>query len=172
MKCTRTSKFLAACFVVFLVLLTAGCGGNQANVMSDPSGRITFELPNGWTEVAGSNGTRFSPPASAGVQVQVNTVDDNGRVSLEQRRDSWLDFQREHGATIRLEQDWPEGNLPGVEYAHDGEGIRGETVFHYVLLAGDGFVVTTSLQAGPSAYDDLQPVYREIVASVRPADNP
>src|SRR6056297_652930 len=168
MKCAEIRGSLTTGLAILLFSVTAGCAGNEQPVRSDPSGRIDFELPGAWTEVVGRSGTRFSPPASPGVQVQVNTVDDNGRVSLDQRRDSWLDFQKENGATILLERAWPGANMPGVEYAHDGDSLAGETIFHYVLLAGDGYVVTTSLQAGPGAYDDLLPVYREIVASIRP----
>ena len=152
-----------------LLLTVSACGGTGGNTMSDPSGRITFELPAGWTEAAGSNATRFSPPGSAGVQVQVNTVDDNGRVSLAQRRDSWLDFHRENGATIHLDREWPGDNLPGLEYAHSAEGMRGDMTWHHILLSGDGYVVATYLQASPSDYDDIIPVYRQIVESVRPA---
>jgi len=154
---------------VLLLLALSACGGAGADSMTDPSGRITFELPAGWTEAAGSNATRFSPPGSPGVQVQVNTVDDNGRVSLAQRRDSWLDFHRENGATVLLEREWPAGNLPGLEYAHSAEGIRGEMIWHHILLSGDGYVVATYLQAPPSTYEQILPAYRRIVESVRPA---
>ena len=152
-----------------LLLTLSACGGTGGNAMSDPSGRITFELPAGWTEEAGSNATRFSPPGSPGVQVQVNTVDDNGRVTLAQRRDSWLDFHRKNGATIHLDREWLAGNLPGLEYAHSAQGVRGDMTWHHILLSGDGYVVATYLQASPSDYDEILPVYRQIVESVRPA---
>lgn len=162
------TRYIIALLSGLLLFATSGCGGGSTS-MSDPSGRITFELPAGWTEAVGSSGTRFSPPLSSGVQVQVNTVDDNGRVSLAQRRDSWLDFHRNNGGTVHLNQDWPADNLPGVEYAHSAEGITGEMIWHHVLLSGDGYVVATYLQAAPSIYEEMLPVYREIVASVRPA---
>ena len=103
------------------------------------------------------------------MQVQVNTGDDNGRVTLAQRRDSWLDFHRKNGATIHLDQEWPAGNFPGLEYAHSAEGVRGDMTWHHILLSGDGYVVVTYLQAPPSDYDEILPVYRQIVESVRPA---
>ena len=155
--------------ILGLLLLTVSAGGGAGgNTMSDPSGRITFQLPDGWTEAAGSNATRFSPPGSAGGEVQVNTVNDNGRVSLAQHRDSWLDFHRENGAKIYLDREWPAGNLPGLEYAHSAEGMRGDMTWHHILLSGDGYVVTTYLQASPSDYEEILPVYRQIVKSVKP----
>lgn len=166
-----TRKISALVLAGILGLSISGCGGDRGTLVSDPSNRITFELPSGWTEAAGSNGTRFSPPTSMGVQVQVNTVDDNGRASLAERRDAWLDFQRRNGATVLLERDWPGGNLPGVEYAHEAETMTGEAVWHHILLAGDGYVVATYLQAGPGAYEEILPTYREIVSSVRPSEN-
>ncbi|NBB93532.1 MAG: hypothetical protein GVY32_10240 [Gammaproteobacteria bacterium] len=169
MSRTVLSRHLAAFSAFVLALGTAACGGEQADLTSDPSGRVTFELPDGWTEAPGSNGTRFSPPASAGIQVQVNTVDDDGRVSVADRRDAWLDFHRRNGAEILLEQEWPGGNFPGVEYAHGAQTARGEIVWHHVMLAGEGYVVATYLQAGPGVYEEILPVYRDIVASIRPA---
>ncbi|NBB80311.1 MAG: hypothetical protein GVY36_12855 [Verrucomicrobia bacterium] len=136
--------------------------------MSDPTERITFELPVEWEAVRGSNGTRFAPPASPGVEIQVNTVDANSRISLSQRRDGWLEGQRRQGASILLNQDWSGENLSGLEYAHDAEGMRGEMIWHHILLEGDGYVVTTHLQAPPDIYEAILPVYREIVSSVRP----
>jgi hypothetical protein len=168
MSRTDLSRCLAAFAAILLALGAVACGGEQANVMSDPSGRITFELPDGWTEAVGSSGTRFSPPVS-GAQVQVNTVDDNGRTSLTERRDAWLDFHRRNGAEVILERDWPGDNLPGIEYAHSAENVRGEIIWHHILLSGDGYVVPTYLQVSRGTYDDLLPVYREIVASIRPA---
>lgn len=159
-------KNLVMSVLVLMALLT-GCEAASSNAMNDPSERIEFELPNGWTEAAGSGGTRFSPPASPGVQVQVNTVDDNGRASLAQRRDAWLDFQRENGARVLLEQEWPGDNMMGVEYAHEAETATGGSIFHHVLLAGDGFVVATYLQVGKNAYEEFLPIYRDIVASIQ-----
>jgi hypothetical protein len=147
----------------------AACGGEDRTVMSDPDDRITFELPAGWTEAPASSGTRFSPPSSSAIQVQVNTVSDSGRASLAERRDTWLDFQRRNGAQVHLEREWPGDNLPGVEYAHDSEGVTGERISHHILLAGDGYVVTTYLQAPRGLYEDVLPTYRSIVASVEPA---
>lgn len=162
------SGFPALASGLLLVLLSA-CGGGGGNTMSDPSGRIVFELPDGWTEAAGSNATRFSPPGSPGVQVQVNTVNYDGRVSLERRRDSWLDSQRKNGATVLVNREWPVGNLPGLEYAHSGQNMMGDMVWHHIQLSGDGYLVATYLQASPGVYDEILPVYRDIVASVQPA---
>ena len=166
---SNSAKYVLTLILGLLLLTVSACGGTDGNTMSDPSERITFELPADWTEAAGSNATRFSPPGSPGVQVQVNTLDDKGRVSLAQRRDSWLDFRRENGATIYLDREWLAGNLPGLEYAHSAEGVSGDMTWHHILLSGDGYVVATYLQASPSDYDEILPIYRQIVESVRPA---
>lgn len=154
---------------VLMVATLAACGGDRGNRISDASGRISFELPDGWTEAAGSGGTRFNSPASPGAQVQINTVDDNGRAPLSARRDAWLDFHRRNGATVHLEREWPGAYLDGIEYAHDAETAAGRIVWHHVLLSGEGYVVTTYLQAPPGAYETVLPIFRDMVGSIRPA---
>jgi len=168
MHSSKFARVIPALAVAIMLSGVTACGGDKGTVMSDPADRITFELPAGWTEAAGSSGTRFSPPSSSGVQVQVNTVSDNGRASLADHRDAWLDFQRSNGAEVHLEREWPGDNLPGLEYAHDSQGATGERISHHILLAGDGYLVATYLQAAPGIYEDVLPVYRDIVASVQP----
>lgn len=157
--------YLAA---VLAILFGTACSGQSGRSMTDPQGRITFQLPEDWEAAAGSSETRFRPAASPGSSVQVNTVD-KGSAGLERRRDAWLDFQRKNGAEILYSEAWSTAHFDGVAYAHTGEGLTGEIVWHHVLLEGDDYIVATNLQASGDSAETMLPVYREIVASIEPA---
>ncbi len=147
----------------------SGCGKAVVETRTDPQGRVTFQLPAGWTEAAGSGGTRFKPPASMGAtQVQVNTVDFNGRHTIEDERDTWLAYQREIGQKVIYEDTRDANGFHIVEYAHTGENVVGSSVWHYILMQRDDYTVAAYLMAGPSVYESQLPVFREIVDSIQP----
>ncbi len=150
-----------------LVLCLTGCSGSPSTeTRSDPHNRISYELPAGWTEMAGSSGTRFAPPGQS-VHIQVNTVDHSGRSTIEEERDAWLAHQRKIGAEIVHEATRDANGFHIVEFANTGENALGSMIQHQVLMQRGDFKVAAYLMAGPGEYESALPVFREVLDSIR-----
>lgn len=161
---SKCSILVLACAAA---LLLAACGDGAVKRM-DPQERIRFELPAGWEAVPASMETRFKSAAAPGVNIQVNTVG-KGSATLAAQRDAWLDFQRKSGGEVLYSEDWSTAHFDGVAYAYTGEGIMGGATWHYILLEGDAYVVTTYIQTPSGESEALLALFREIVASIEPA---
>ena len=158
----------AAALAASLVLLLTACG-RQSATRSDPEGRITFELPAGWTEVPASGGTRFRPRGSPNAgEIQVNTVKHDPRHTIEEERMVWLDFQRKSGQKVISESTWDRNGFHAVEFTHTAAGVSGNTVWHQVILQRGDYKVATYLMTPADQLEALDPVFRKVIDSIRP----
>lgn len=151
-----------------MLLVTSACTDSAVPTRSDPDGRISYHLPADWEPVPGSSETRFRSTVNPRVSLQINTVS-KGSASIQRQRDASLDFQRRSGAEILYNDAWRTPHFEGLSYAHSAEGSMGAFHWHHIYLEGEDYVVATYLQTPPDASETWLPIYREIVASIQPA---
>lgn len=153
-----------------LVCLLAGCG-SDGQTRTDQHGLITYEIPEGWEAVPGSNETRFRPssgPLAAEIQVSTMLIDEPR--NLEAERDQWLGFQEKQGNAILLNEAYMGNGFFGVAYAHQTETSIGASIQHHVQMQGPGVLVSTYLMVPEDQYAEMLPVYEAVLETIQPAD--
>jgi hypothetical protein len=167
---TGALRFPAAGGLVWAALITAGLVGcaPDGQERADPTDRIVFRIPADWQEAPGSNGTRFSPPGadSRSVHINMNTGDINPGAGLEQERDVWLAAQVSSGHEVLHSGQWRQDDFEVLEYAHTGEGVHGDIVWHHVLMSNGEYRVMAFLMSAPDVYPEYREVFLRTVRSV------
>jgi hypothetical protein len=161
------SRF-AGILAFLIILALPACDRSDLKSRTDANQRIQFLLPQDWEAVTGSGETRFHPPGSAAIQIQINTTDGGPGGNLARQRDAWLDFQSRSGQEVLVNEDLTTEYFEGVAYAHTAETTSGEKIWHHVLLDGGDFTVATYLQTPPDQYEEFLPIFRRIVSSIQP----
>jgi hypothetical protein len=154
--------------IIFILLFLISCSVNVEK-RTDPKSIIEFEIAKGWSVNPNSSGTRFYPdgPDKNKIEIQINTIDANQRVSLEKMRDSWLSHQLSSGNSLIDSLEWMNSEFRVLEYSHTSQGINGSIIWHHALMESRNVRVSTWLMAPKDIYESYKSQFVKIIKSIK-----